>query len=125
MIHLYQSLWQYSFNKNIRFKTPMLRSDLCDYSDAYLVVKVTLDIGIAGNNAMTQNDVVLKNYAQFRWCISKTNDTFIFNAEGFDIAMPMYSLLEHSDKYFIASGSLWNYYRDELDNANDNASNGK
>ena len=44
----------------------MLRSDLCDYSDAYLVVKVTLDIGIAGNNAMTQNDVVLKNYAQFR-----------------------------------------------------------
>ena len=44
---------QYSDNKNIRFKTIMLRSDFCDYSDAYIVVKRTIDLGVNGDNAMT------------------------------------------------------------------------
>ena len=51
---------QYSRDKNVRFKTPMLWSDLCDYSDVYLVVKETIDLGDAGNNVMTKNIVVFK-----------------------------------------------------------------
>ena len=51
---------QYSVDKNIRFKTPMLRSDLCDYSDAYIVVKGTINLGATGNNDMTEKVLHLK-----------------------------------------------------------------
>ena len=57
---------QYSTDKNVRFKTLMLRSNLCDYSDSYLFVKETIDIGVAGNNALTQKGVLFKNNAPFR-----------------------------------------------------------
>ena len=51
----------------------------------------------------------------------KTNSIFIDNTEGLDIAMSRYNLLEHSDNYSMTSGSLWNYYRDEVnDAANEN-----
>ena len=55
---------QYSRDKNVRFKTPMLLwSDLYYYSDVYLVVKETIDLGDVGNNAMTKNIVVFKKNA--------------------------------------------------------------
>ena len=60
----------YSHNKQIKFKTPMLRSSLCDYSDAYILVK--------GNIAVTK--VIFKNCAPFTNCISKINNTRIDNA---------------------------------------------
>ena len=79
---------QYSVNKNIRFETSMLRSDLCDYSDT--------------NDANRRNKkLTFKNNAPFRPCISRINNTFIDNAE------------EYSDKYSMTSG-MWNYYRDEV-----------
>ena len=55
--------------------------------------------------------------APFSSCISKINNTFVDNAEGFDIVMPMYNLLEYSDDYSMTSGSLWSYYRDKVNNA--------
>ena len=58
----------------------MLRSDLCDYSDEYIVLKGTINIGIAGNNNMTEKGLVFKNNAPFRSCISKINNTCIGNA---------------------------------------------
>ena len=62
----------------------------------------------------------------FRSCISKINNTFIDNAEDFDIAMPMYNLLEYSDNYSMTSGRLWSYYGDKInDHANDNAANNR
>ena len=99
----------------------MLTSDLCDYSDVYIVVKGT--ITAEGNNvAKTRNKkLIFKNNAPFRSCISKIDNTFIDNAEDLDIVMPMYDLLEYSDNFSITSGSLWNYYRDEVnDDANEN-----
>ena len=57
---------QYSVNKHIRFKTPMLRSDLCDYGDAYIFAKGTIDLGVAGNNDMTQKGAVFRNNPPFR-----------------------------------------------------------
>ena len=66
----------------------------------------------------------MKNNAPFRSCISKVNNTFIDNAEDLDIVTSMYNLLEYSKNYSMTSGSLWNYYRDEInDDANENVNN--
>ena len=95
----------------------MLRSDLCDFSDAYIAVKGTVTVK-RNNAAKTRNKkLIFKSNAPFRSCISKINNTFIDNAEDLGIAMPMYNLLEYSDNYSITSGSLRNYYRDGV---NDN-----
>ena len=83
----------YSPNKQIRFKTAMLRSSLCDYSDAYNTVAG----GAAANN--TNKKVIFKNCAPFTNCISKINNTQIDNAQYIDIVMPMYNLIEYSDNY--------------------------
>ena len=47
------------------------------------------------------------------------------NAEDLDIFMPMYNLLEYSQNYSMTLGSLWNYYRDKIDDVYDNAPDGK
>ena len=74
----------------------------------------------ATNNADTRKKTFNKK-ALFRTCIPKINNTFIVNAENLDIDMPMYSLLEYSENCSKESGSLWNYYRDEInDSANEN-----
>ena len=103
----------YSPNKQIRFKTAMLRSSLCDYSDAYILVKGNISVnntagaGAAANN--TNKKVIFKNCAPFTNCISKINNTQIDNAEYIDIVMPMYNLIEYSDNYSKTSGSSWQY----------------
>ena len=106
----------YSPNKQIRFKTAMLRSSLCDYSDAYILVKGNISVnntaadGAAANN--TNKKVIFKNCAPFTNCISKINNTQIDNAEYIDIVMPMYNLIEYSDNYSKTSGSLWQYCKE-------------
>ena len=93
----------------------MLRSDLCDCNDAYIVVKgiVTVSANQRDRDKMNRQ-VILKNNAPFISCISKINGVFVENAEDLDIVMPMYNLLEYNKNYLKTSGSLWNYYRDEL-----------
>ena len=106
----------YSPNKQIRFKTSMLRSILCDYSDAYILVKGNVSVnntatdGAAANN--TNIKVIFKNFAPFINCISKINNTQIDNAEYIDIVMPMYNLIEYNDNYSKTSGSLWQYCKE-------------
>ena len=100
----------------------MLRSDLCNYSDAYIVVKgdITLTKTIARGFIDTRNRfLAFKNNAPFTNWISKINNVLIDNAEDLDIAMPMYNLLEYSKNYRKTTGSLWNYYRDEPNNPPD------
>ena len=93
----------YSLNKQIRFKTSLLRSSLCDYSDAYILVKGNISVnnnaahGAAANN--TNKKVIFKNCVPFTTCISKINNTQIDNVEYIDILMPMYNLIEYSDNY--------------------------
>ena len=110
-----QSGNMYNVNKEIRIKTPLLRSDLCDFRDPYIVVKgviaVTNPDAAKGNKVMT-----FKNNAPFINCISKINGVKIDNAEDLDVVMPMYNLLEYSKNYKKTTGSLWNYYRDESSN---------
>ena len=67
------------------------------------------------NDDKTRNKkLFFKNNVPFRSCKSKISRTFIDNIEDLDIVMPMYNLLEHSNNYSMTSGSLWNYYRDEI-----------
>ena len=80
---------RYNPNKQIRFKTPMLRSDLCDKKLAF------------------------KNNTPFTSCISKINNSLIDNAEDLNVVMPMHILIEYSKNYRKTTGSLWSYYRDE------------
>ena len=88
---------QYSANKNIRFKTPMLRSDSCDYSDAYIVVKGRVSVTGTNNASRRNKNLTFKNNALFRSCITKSNNTFIGKAEDIDMVLPMYNLLEYSN----------------------------
>ena len=88
-----------SVNRQINFKTSKLRSSLCDYSDAYILVKGNISVnntaaaGAAANNI--NKKVIFKNCAPFTDCISKINNTQVDNAKDIDIAMPMYNLVEH------------------------------
>ena len=111
----------YHENKSIRFKTPMLRSDLCDYADAYILVNGTITVTANGDNNNANNirdkgnsPLILKNNAPFVSCITKINGELIEDAEDLDIVMPMYNLLEYSKNYRKTIGSFCNYYRDEL-----------
>ena len=118
----------YNENKSIRFKTPMLRSDLCDYSDAYILVKGTITVTANGDNNNADNirdkrnrSLILKNNAPFVLCITRINGELIEDADDLDIVMTMYNLLEYSKTYRKTIGSFYNYYRDELGgNANNN-----
>ena len=117
-----QSGETYNTNKQIRFKTSMLRYDLCDFNDAYIVVKGTVTVIADERDRDEMNrQVILKNNAPFISCILKIHGVLIENEEDLDIVMPMYNLLEYSKNYSKTSCSLWNYYRDELsDETNDN-----
>ena len=101
----------------------MVRSDLCDYSDAYVWVKGKITVTNPNDNDNFNKELTLKNNVPFISCISKINGELVKNAEDLDIVMPMYNLLEYSKNYEKTSGSLFNYYRDkpnEVEIANDN-----
>ena len=117
----------YNENKSIRFKTPMLRSNLCDYSDAYILVKGTITVTAHGANNIRDKKnrpLILKNNAPFFSCITRINGELIEDADDLDIVMSMYNLLEYRktiENYRKTIGSLYNYYRDDLkDDADDN-----
>ena len=112
----------YNTNSQFKFKTSMLKSGLCDYSDTYILVSWTISVevtsaaGATANN--TNKNVTFKDCAQFTDCISGINNTEVDNIKDIDLVMPMHNLIECSESYLKASGSLWHCYRDEpsLDN---------
>ena len=134
-VHYQSRKDNYNVNKEIRIKTPMLRSDLCDYSDAYIVVKGNIIVDkkylllmilmypiiqqpmqpllILQMIMRLVKKLVFRNNALFINCISKINGVKIDNAEDLDVVIPMYNLLEYSKNYLKTTGSLCNYYRGE------------
>ena len=96
----------YTTGSDIKFKTTMLRSSLCDYADAYILVKWTITITGAGDAII---GVIFKTFAPFIKCISEINNTDIDNAQDIDIVMSMHNLIEYGDNYSKTSGSLWQY----------------
>ena len=113
-----KSLGTYTGN-NIKFKTTKLRSNLCDYTDGYILVNGRITItGEGDDGAARQADerykgVTLRNCAPFTKCISRINNIIIDTAQDIDIVIPMYKLIEYSDNYSKTSGTLWQYYKDE------------
>ena len=106
-----ESRGTYNVNSQIKFKTTMLKSSLCDYSDAYILVKGTISVtDTATGDAINNNNrkVIFKNCASFTNCISEINNTQIDNA----IVIPMHNLIEYSDNYAKTTGSLWQYCKD-------------
>ena len=91
----------------------MLRPDLCDYFDAYIVVKGIITV-VRPNDNKRNKSVAFKNNAPFINCISKINGGKI--AEDLDVVMVMYKLLEYSKNCRKTTGSLWNYYRGKPSN---------
>ena len=114
-----ESRGTYNVNSQIKFKTTMLKSSLCDYSDTYIFIKGKITITGRGTDvAARQADerdkgVAFKNCAPFINYISEINNIQIDNAKDIDIVMPMYNLIEYSDNYAKTSGSLWQYFRDK------------
>ena len=107
-----QSEKYYSVNREITIKTPMLRSDLCNFSDVYIVVKGDITV----TEPKTYKSLAFKNNTPYINCISKINGTQIDNVEDLEVVMPIHNLLEYNKYYRKATGSPWNYYRDEPSN---------
>ena len=111
-----ESRGAYNVNSQIKFKTTILKSSLCDYSHAYILAKGTISVtnaaaaGAAANNI--NKKVIFKNCAPFTNCMSEINYTQIDNTKDIDIVMPMYNLIEYSDNYAKTTGSLWQYCKD-------------
>ena len=116
---------QYYVNKNIWFQTPMIRSDLCDYCDAYIVVKGRINITGTDNTNRRNKKLIFQKNAPFSSCITKINNSLVDNAGDLDFVVPMYNLFEYSDNYSATSGSFWNHCRNEVnDDANENNPDG-
>ena len=98
-----ESRGAYNVNSQIKFKTTMLKSSLCDYSDAYILIKGTISANNTAAAGATANNinrkVTFKNCAPFTNCISEIKNTQLDNAKDIDILMPMYNLIEYSDNY--------------------------
>ena len=101
----------YSHEDPIKFWISSIESSFYDYSDAYVLV--TGNIALVGTNGNTK--FAFKNFPPFGKCRTEVNETFIDEAEHFNIAMPVYNLIEHSDNYSDTSGSLWQFESDEIE----------
>ena len=107
----------YSANKDtgvynpdtIKYDTRVLKPNLCDYAEAYILVDGT----IRATNAVNATRLALRNYAPFTKCNLEINDEHVNTAENLDIVMPMYNLIEYSDNYQDSSATLSQYKRDE------------
>ena len=102
-----------------------IESSLCDYSDAYILVRGNIHVAGGDNNTK----VVFKNCAPFEKCSTEIDGTLVDEADFINITMPMYNLIEYSDNYSDTSGSLWQFKRDEIerdvDSTADNSSSFK
>ena len=102
----------------MKLPTEVLKSNLCDYNDVYILVRGDITVG-----ASPQIQVIFKYCPPFTKCITKIDGTTIDDAENFDLVMPMYNLIEYSSDYSETTGSLWFYSKDEANNFNNNITN--
>ena len=98
----------------IKYDTRVLKPNLCDYAEAYILIDGL--IRAAAANANTR--LALKSCAPFTKCNLEINDEHVHTAEKLDITMPMYNLIEYSDNYQDSSATLYQYKRDEPPEAN-------
>ena len=114
-----ESKGNYSQKNVIKFLPESIESSLCDYSDAYILVKG--NTAVTGGNANTKK--AFKNCALFKKYSTEINGTRVDEPKFINIIMLIYNLIEYSDNYFDTSGSLWVFKRDEI-NTDVNVCNG-
>ena len=102
-------------NSTIKFSTEILKSFICDYSDAYLLV--TGDIAVRNGNANTK--VVFKNCYPFTRSDIQLNNEYLDTCENLDLIMNMYNLIEYFDNYSGSTASLYHFNRQEQNYGND------
>ena len=93
----------------IKYDTRVLKPNLCDYAEAYILIDGTIRAAAADANTR----LALKNCAPFTKCNLEIDDEHVDTAENLDITMPMYNLIEYSDNYQDSSATLYQYKRDE------------
>ena len=96
-----------------KFPSSVLKTSLCKYSDAYIVVKGTISVEAVAEGGGNNEEVIFKTCALFTDCISDINNTQIDNDKDIHVVMSMYNLIEYSDNYSKTSRGLWNSYKDE------------
>ena len=101
----------YAAANEITYKTEILKSNLSDYNDAYILVRSDITVIVA-----PQTQVAFKNCAPFTKCVTKIDGTTIHDAENLDLVMPMYNLIEYSSNYSETTGSLWFCSKNEATN---------
>ena len=107
-----QSNASYDVENKIICNTEVLKSNLCDFNDAYILVRGDIPVTTAPET------LSFKTRAPFTKSIGKIDGTIIDGAEDFDLVMPIYSLIHYSSYYSKATGSLWFYSKDEATNFN-------
>ena len=109
-----QSNANYDVGNEIIYNTEILKSNFCDYNNAYILVK--------GNNIVTAapaTQVSFKNCATFTKCITKIDLTTIDDAEDLDLVMSMYNLIEYGSNCFETTGRLWLYSNADIENTDE------
>ena len=96
-----QSNANYDVGNEIIYNTEVLKSNLCDYNDAYILVRMDIIVTVA-----PATQVAFKNCAPFTKCITKIDGTTTDNAEDLDLAMSMYNLIEYSSNCSETTGRL-------------------
>ena len=105
-----ESKGNYLPDNEIKFLTSSLESNLCDYSDPYILVSG--NINVTDGDASTK--VAFENCSPFKKCRTEINGTFVDDSQHINIAMPMYNLTEYSDNYSDTSGSLWQFKKTNI-----------
>ena len=104
----------YNVGNEIIYNAGVLKSNLCDHNNTYILVRGI--ITIADHNLATQ--VAFKNCAQFTECITKTSGSTVDDAEDLDLVMPMCNLIKYVSNFSETTGSLCFYSKDEATNFN-------
>ena len=119
MIKITQTIVKEMKIVQVKFEAKITKSNLCDYSDAYILVTGNITATSDGAN----DRVAFKNFAPFTKCITHINDEHVDNADMLDIIMPMYNLIEYGDNYSDTSENLRQFKRDEQNMNTENPAN--
>ena len=104
----------YDEANSVKFDTKVIKPNICDYSEAYILITGTIN-----NSAAVGGSIMcFKNCVPFRTCVSHINDEYLEETEFIDVVMPMYNLIEYSDNYEDSTGSLHHFKRDEITTEN-------
>ena len=93
----------------IKFETKVIKSSLCDCSDACILVTGNIKVSAVAADI----NVAFKNCALLTRCVTPINNECIDTAENLDIKMAMYNLIEYNDNCSDTSGNLYKFRRDE------------